>query len=180
MVHYLGNTLWRLLISAPFLVFAQEQGDSLLYKYRFNQAYDYEADTVIKLSFHSDSLLKHAACHIGTTYLPNGKQPGGFDCSGFTFYNFKRFGIYLPYSSSEQSEIGRAVLIQEAKPGDLILFKGHDLAAAKAGHVGIVSKIINGRIQFIHSSTSHGVRYDFADSPYFKERFWGIRRIIEQ
>lgn len=158
---------------------AQNLDDSLSNKYHYNQDYDYSTDTAAYLPFQPDSLLKHAVCYIGTAYLPNGKAPGGFDCSGFTFYNFKRYGVYLPYYSFQQAEVGRPVPIAEAKRGDLVIFKGHDLAADKAGHVGIVAEVKNGRIKFIHASTSHGVRYDFTDGAYFKERFMGIRRVVE-
>lgn len=159
---------------------AQEsKTDSLSNLYHFNLDYDYYADSSIHLVYHPDSLLKHAAKYLGTVYVPNGKLPGGFDCSGFTFYNFKRFGIYLPYYSFQQAEIGKLVANEEAKKGDLVIFKGHDLTSEKAGHVGIVAEHKLGRIRFIHASTSHGVRYDFADAPYFKERFMGVRRIVE-
>ncbi len=154
------------------------ENDSVANRYHFNQDYNYYADSSIVLEYHSDSLLKHAAKHIGTTYVPNGKLPGGFDCSGFTFYNFKRFGIYLPYYSFQQAEIGQLIANSEAQKGDLIIFKGHDLTSEKAGHVGIVAENKSGRIRFIHASTSHGVKYDFVDAPYFKERFMGVRRIL--
>ena len=161
------------------LALSQHIEDSTVLKYHFNHDYNYDADTVPKPPFHADSLLRHAAKFIGTVYLPNGKEPGGFDCSGFTFYNFKRYGIYLPYYSFQQAEVGQPVATTEAKKGDLILFKGHDINSVKAGHVGIVADIIGGRIKFIHASTSKGVKYDFIDAPYYKERFMMIRRIIE-
>ena len=159
---------------------AQEsKTDSLSNLYHFNLDYDYYSDSSIHLVYHPDSLVKHAAKHLGTVYVPNGKLPSGFDCSGFTFYNFKRFGIYLPYYSFQQAEIGKPVEILEAKKGDLLIFKGHDLTSEKAGHVGIVVEHKLGRIMFIHASTSHGVRYDFADAPYFKDRLIGVRRIVD-
>lgn len=158
---------------------AQEAvSDSLSNPYHFNLDYDYYSDSSVHLVYHPDSLVKHAAKHLGTVYVPNGKLPGGFDCSGFTFYNFKRFGIYLPYYSFQQAEIGKLVSNMEAKKGDLVIFRGHDLTSEKAGHVGIVVEHKLGIIRFIHASTSHGVKYDFADAPYFKERLIGVRRIL--
>lgn len=148
-------------------------------KYHFNKDYDYSQDTSSFLEYNIDSLLKHASKHIGTIYVANGKTPGGFDCSGFTFYNYRRFGIILPYYSFQQGEVGVAILIEKARKGDLIVFKGHDITSVKPGHVGIVYENKGGKIKFIHASTSHGVRYDFADGTYFKERFLSVRRIVE-
>ena len=85
----------------------------------------------------------------------------------------------MPYYSFQQAEVGLQVAISEAKKGDLILFKGHDLNSIKAAHVGIVADINGGRIKFIHASTSKGVKYDFIDAPYYKERFMMIRRIVD-
>ena len=161
-------------------ILAQDMGDSLLVRYHYNHDYNYERDTILKPLFHPDSLIRNASHYIGTAYISNGKEPGGFDCSGFTFYNFKRYGIYLPYYSFQQAEVGHQIPTTEAKRGDLIVFKGHDITATKAGHVGIVADVNAGRIKFIHASTSHGVRYDFADGPYFKERFMMVRRIVEK
>lgn len=158
---------------------AQSLNDTLVSKYHFNTDYPYWNDTTTKKPYHPDSLLKLAAKQIGTPYLDNGKEPGGFDCSGFTFYVFKHFDIILPYYSFQQAELGRKVLTTEAKKGDLVLFKGHDLTADHAGHIGIVAEVVKNKIKFIHASSSKGIRYDFIDSPYFKERFLMIKRIVE-
>lgn len=179
MVMFKKNIFFVLIAVLSIDLKAQEAvSDSLSNLYHFNLDYDYYSDSSTHLVYHPDSLVKHAAKHLGTVYVPNGKLPGGFDCSGFTFYNFKRFGIYLPYYSFQQAEIGKLVTNMEAKTGDLVIFKGHDLASEKAGHVGIVVEQKLGRIRFIHASTSHGVKYDFADAPYFKERLIGVRRVL--
>ncbi len=154
--------------------------EEVFYKYRFNKNYNYELDTFKMPNYSSDTIIKLAKTFIGTSYLANGKQPGGFDCSGFMFYLHRQFGIYLPYYSFEVAEIGVEVPVGAAKPGDLILFKGGDLNATHAGHVGLVISPQGQPVKFIHSSSSKGVRIDALENhPYFKPRFIFVRRIVE-
>jgi hypothetical protein len=154
--------------------------DTSLYKYRYNQIIDYSYEPQTFTGYSFDLLYKEAIKHIGTPYKAQGKQPGGFDCSGFAFYLFKNYGIYLPYYSSQMTEIGERVSIYEAKPGDLILFKGSDLNSTQAGHVGIVVSKPTEPLKFIHSSSSRGIRFDFYKGHvYFEPRFLSIRRIVE-
>lgn len=152
----------------------------ILVKYHFNKNYNYELDTVPLPNYSSDSIIKLAKTFIGTSYLANGKLPGGFDCSGFMFYLHRQFGVYLPYYSFEVAEIGTEIPKESARPGDLIMFKGSDLTSTHAGHVGMVISPAGQPIKFIHSSTSKGVRIDaLENNPYFKPRFIFVRRIVE-
>jgi cell wall-associated NlpC family hydrolase len=168
-----------IVVIASIKLSAQEIGDSIVHNYHFNENYNYVMDTIHKLNYHPDSLLKLASKQLGTPYVPNGKEPGGFDCTGFTFYVFKYFDIFLPYYSFQQGEVGKKIETFDAKKGDLVVFKGHDLSIDHAGHIGIVAQVEGKRIRFIHASSSHGVRFDYIDGPYFKERFMMVRRIVE-
>ena len=47
-------------------------------------------------------MISHAKEFMGLRYRRGGKTPKGFDCSGFTGYIFKQFGISLKASSSSQ------------------------------------------------------------------------------
>lgn len=126
-----------------------------------------------------DSLLCHASKHLGKPYKPKGTSPkSGFDCSGFVRYNFKRFNIELPRSSTEQVKIGTKVDTENALPGDLIFFKGRSLKSKNAGHVGIVVSKNERTIRFIHSAVTGGIRYDSTSSNYYKKRYLSIRRVI--
>lgn len=125
-----------------------------------------------------DSLLRHAQGFLGTPYKYSGKSPKtGFDCSGFVCFNFKKFGIPLPYSSHEQVKLGEKIGQEEAKAGDLIFFKGRNIKSKLAGHVGIVVEVTEKHIRFIHSAVTGGVRYDNTEALYYKKRFIGIRRL---
>jgi hypothetical protein len=124
-------------------------------------------------------LLIEARKHMATPYRSGGKSPGGFDCSGFVRHCYSStLGIVTPASSSEYNKYGRAVSIDDCRPGDIICFKGHRRGSKRIGHVGIITEISNGNIFFIHSANRGGIRYDQLNAPYYKSRFVGIKRII--
>ena len=125
-----------------------------------------------------DSLLRHAHQYLGIPYRYSGKSPKtGFDCAGFVCYNYKKFGLKLPYSSLQQIKVGEKIEKDSAKAGDLIFFKGRNHQSKVAGHVGIVVEVTDVHIRFIHSAVTGGVRYDNTNSDYYKKRFIGIRRL---
>lgn len=72
------------------------------------------------------SVVDYACGFIGNPYVWGGTDPNtGADCSGFTQYVYRKFGVSLPRSSSEQRNAGKAVSYSNAKPGDLICYSGH-------------------------------------------------------
>lgn len=127
--------------------------------------------------YDTDELVSKAKKHIGTRYKAGGSEPkSGFDCSGFTRYLFSKYNIELPKMASQQAEIGRSVLVSEAKKGDLIFFKGGDVKSRTIGHVGIVITNKGEPIKFIHASSSKGIMISGLEEKYFKERFVRIKR----
>ena len=63
---------------------------------------------------------------LGVPYVSGGSSPSGFDCSGFTSYLFRQYGINISRSSSAQAYGGTAVNgLANAQPGDVICFPGH-------------------------------------------------------
>ncbi len=164
-----------LVIGNCFSSFAQEEEESNLYHY--NKVYDYNNDTLPKIPFRVDSLMRYADKVVGSPYKSPGRSPEGFDCSGFTFYCYRANSIYLPYSSHEQAEIGKEIPLSDAAAGDLIFFQGYDLTDKSVHHVGIVTSKKGEKLRFIHSSNHHGVHYEYFESPYYKTRFLKVRRV---
>jgi murein DD-endopeptidase / murein LD-carboxypeptidase len=160
-----------------FILNASCQSYSQQEAYHYNKGYDYKHDTLRTHPFHVDSLVNFARQFVGLPYKATGKTPEGFDCSGFSFYCFKAYGIYLPYSSTDQATLGKEIPEVEAEAGDLIFFQGQDINDKTVHHVGILVNKKGEKLHFIHSSTSHGVRYDTLDSPYYKPRFVNIKRV---
>jgi len=130
-----------------------------------------------KLTSIRNEIVQTARSYLGTPYRYGGTGKDGIDCSGLTFQCYKKVGIELPRISSEQAKVGVEISISEAQPGDLIYFWTGKRNVIS--HVGIVSKVENGEIYFIHAATSEGVREDQLSSPYWKTHFLGIRRVVK-
>ncbi len=124
------------------------------------------------------NLINFARNHLAVRYRSGGTTTKGFDCSGFTRFCFKHFGISLPHSSAAQGTVGEAVDKTDAQPGDLILFKGHSSGGNRIGHVGLITEVVGNRIKFIHSAWNGGVRYDYLHADYYQRRFMGVRRVV--
>ncbi len=127
----------------------------------------------------TDSLLDYADNYLGTRYRSGGKTPKGFDCSGFVYYVFGKFGYKTSPSSSAVRTIGKEVDKEDARPGDIIYFTGRNSRSKRPGHVGIITEIKDGTIYFIHASVNLGISYSTNQTPYYKKRFMGIRRVLD-
>lgn len=127
-----------------------------------------------------DSLVTFAMKFIGIDYCRGGKSKNCFDCSGFVYTVFAKFGIELPRTSASQSTVGKAVKDKkEIRRGDIIYFKGRNRKSKRVGHVGIVVQNDGYSIMFIHASSNHGIRLEELEaSQYYKARFLGARRLI--
>ena len=111
---------------------------------------------------------------VGSRYVYGGSSPKGFDCSGFTSYIYKQFGITLNRSSSGQLDNGTPVSMSELQPGDLVIFK-KGRSSARASHVGLYI----GDGQFVHSSTyGVGVIVSHLSEAYYTTGFVGGRRVV--
>lgn len=116
-----------------------------------------------------------ALSFVGSRYVYGGSSPSGFDCSGFTSYIYKQFGISLNRTASGQLDNGTPVSMSELEPGDLVLFLKHANSGKRASHVGIY--IGNG--QFVHASTyGVGVIVSDMDYAYYTTGFVGGRRLV--
>ena len=114
------------------------------------------------------SVVSYAKQFLGCKYVYGGTSPSGFDCSGFTQYVYKHFGVNLNRTAAAQYSNGKSVTSLQA--GDLVMF-------GKSGinHVGIY---IGGNT-FIHAANkSQGVRTDSMSTGYYKTNYVGARRIF--
>jgi len=121
-------------------------------------------------------IIDYAEQFSGIAYKTAGKTPyTGFDCSGFTSYVMKGFGVELSPSSNEQSQDGVEVDLEEVKPGDLLFF-GTD---EKIQHVAIVVRNNDEGIFCVHSTTSRGVIVEnVTESSYWKPRILFARDVL--
>jgi|SRR5882672_3874 len=118
--------------------------------------------------------LAHAMLALGTPYRFGGKSPlTGFDCSGLITHVFAQaWGLTLPHGAQAQSRVGVRVGIRELEPGDLVFYNTRNRPYS---HVGIYL----GEGRFIHAPRpGQRVRMDSLESPYWRARFNGARRVI--
>ena len=95
-------------------------------------------------------VINYAKQFLGYKYTSGGSTPSrGFDCSGFTTYIYKQFGISLSRTSSGQSSNGVEVSKSNLAVGDIICFSSSS-SSKKIGHVGIYV----GGGKFIHAANS--------------------------
>ncbi len=126
----------------------------------------------------ADSLLKISMQYIGNRYARGGTGKRGFDCSGFTLVVFKQIGVKLPHTSAGQSLNGIQISRKQIDKGDLLFFRSRNRRSKRIGHVGIVVSNKGDDIQFIHSSTSAGVRIDNLSAVYYQKRFMKAMRVL--
>lgn len=126
-----------------------------------------------------NNLLDKATTLLGVPYRWGGTTKRAFDCSGFTSYVFKQFGITLPRSSRDQARNGEKVAKSDVRPGDLIFFNGRRGVGSKSiGHVGIVvANNGNDDIKFIHSANGGVQISNLKEDVYYKKRYVGATRI---
>ncbi len=139
------------------------------------------ADSVrvnVKKKLQPDSVLAYAKTFLGDSYRRGGTSTKGFDCSGYTMMVYRKFGIKLPHTSAGQSFIGVEIPKKLISKGDLLFFRGRNSRRRGIGHVGIVISEKGKPIQFIHSSTSSGVRVDRLDAEYYKKRYMKATRVL--
>ena len=83
-----------------------------------------------------ESVVSYAKQFIGTKYTYGGTSPStGFDCSGFTSYVYRHFGVSLPRTSGGQSGVGTAVTKADLQAGDLVIYSGHVAIYLGGGNV---------------------------------------------
>lgn len=129
-----------------------------------------------------DSIVSFAKTFLGTDYKYGSASPkNGFDCSGFTWFVFNHFGYTVPRSAKDYKKFGKEVPINQARKGDIIVFRGTQVGDKSAGHVGIVISNPGEPLQFIHASSSkkhHGVVITDYNSSAYPKRFIKIVRTL--
>lgn len=138
-----------------------------------------EATSSVHLDL-AGKMTDYAAKFLGTRYRSGASGPKAFDCSGFTSYVFRNFGITLNRSSRDQYTQGERIDRNDLQPGDLMFFSSRSSGRGKVGHVGMVVEVNDdGSCTFIHASTKRGVVYQkFPDGGYYQRNYIGAKRIL--
>lgn len=130
-------------------------------------------------SANGQAVVDLAKQFLGIKYVYGGSGPKTFDCSGYTRYIAKQFGISLAHSATSQWQSGKGTKVtkDQLEPGDFVFFCDPSRSNGKAcSHCGIY--IGNG--QFIHASSSKGkvVISELFTSSYYNGYFVGGLRLF--
>ena len=101
-------------------------------------------------------------------YSHGATGPTRFDCSGFTSYVYRQFGINFSNGSVAQRSVGKHVKKSDLKPGDLVCFKN-------SNHVGIY--IGNGKMVHM-SSPKVGIIISSINGSRYPKRYVTSRRLV--
>lgn len=115
------------------------------------------------------SLVEYALQFVGGRYVYGGNDPHtGVDCSGFTRYILQQgAGVGLNRSAVTQASQGRAVSVEEMRPGDLIFYA----SGKRINHVAMY--IGDGMI--VHASTA---RTGIKTSPWNYRAPVAVRNVL--
>ena len=131
-------------------------------------------DTAIDETMQADRqtlLLAEANAWAGTPHVLGGTTRTGVDCSALVQHVYNDlFNVALPRTTAQQSRLGELIHRSQLNIGDLIFYK----IDRSSRHVGIYV----GNNEFLHASKSRGVTLSSIDEPYWKRRFWKVKRIL--
>ncbi len=136
-----------------------------------------ETENVTANKIKDTDVVAYAKKFLGYKYVYGGDGSNGtFDCSGFTMYVYKHFGISLPHGATSQYKSGKGSKItkqSDLKVGDIVFLTDYETGVG-IGHCGIY--IGNGN--FIHASTTtYSVIISSLNTTY-KDRFYAGLRLI--
>ena len=124
-----------------------------------------------------EEVVEYAKKFLGCKYVYGGDGSNGtFDCSGFTMYVYKNFGIKLPHGATSQSKVssGKKITSQsDLKAGDIVFLTDYETGVG-IGHCGIYI----GDGNFIHASTTGYKVIISSLNTTYKGRFYSAMRLF--
>jgi len=128
------------------------------------------------IDYNKENMLKNAKKHLGEDYVWGGTIPGGFDCSGYMQYIYKKEGVSIPRTAYQQSKVGKEVSRFELKKGDLLFFLTDKSRNIPVTHVGMYL----GDDKFIHAASKRkGIIISSFSKSRYSRLFVKATRIIK-
>jgi hypothetical protein len=123
-----------------------------------------------------ERIVKTALQCLRVPYKYAGAGPEGFDCSGLIYYAYREAaGMELSRSTEGLWIGGKALVLDEVKPGDVLVFT---TIRPGASHAGIVVENTEKGVTFVHAASQGpelGVIISNLNERYYKTRFMGAR-----
>lgn len=120
----------------------------------------------------------YAQNFVGIEYKHGGGSTAkGFDCSGFTSFALKEFGIQVSAASSAQAAQGEEISLDAVLPGDLVFFGRR----GRVTHVALVVRRTEEGIICVHSTCSKGIMVEnISTSDYWRPKIMFARDVISK
>ena len=128
------------------------------------------------LGYNKENMLINAKKHLGEDYVWGGTNPGGFDCSGYMQYIYKKEGVAIPRTANQQSKVGKEISRFELKKGDLLFFLTDKSRNIPITHVGMYL----GDDKFIHAASKRkGIIISSLNKSRYSRLFVKATRVIK-
>ncbi|MBU2927636.1 C40 family peptidase [Winogradskyella psychrotolerans] len=141
------------------------------------QTHNVKVNTTAKPSAEAESIVKYAKTFSGTRYKYGGTTKSGMDCSGLIYTSYKKHDVNLPRTTSGLKNSGNWIDLKEVNVGDLVFFATNK-NSRNVNHVGIVTNVRTGNVEFIHASSSKGVMISSIAEKYWYFSFVQARRVL--
>ncbi|WP_299114356.1 C40 family peptidase [uncultured Winogradskyella sp.] len=167
----------RLLLFLLLTLFLFNCKSKKTYSNKKRQTHTVKTNATAKPSEEAETIAKYAKKFNGTRYKYGGTTKRGMDCSGLVYTSFKDNNISVPRTTRDLSSYGNWVDLKEVNVGDLVFFATKK-NSRNVNHVGIVTNVRLGNVEFIHASTSRGVMISSLAEKYWYFAFVQARRIL--
>lgn len=128
--------------------------------------------TAVNRALVKKELVADSYKYIGVPYVWGGASPAGFDCSGFVYFMFTKFGVSTVRTTSENLYAqGTSIARTALQPGDLVFFGIN--TPGVVSHVGFYV----GNNQFISATRSAGIFVQSLESSYWGPKYMGAKRV---
>jgi probable lipoprotein NlpC len=147
------------------------------YSSKKKQTHTVKVNANTKPTEEAEDIVKYAKTFDGTRYKYGGTTKRGMDCSGLIYTSFKKHDVNVPRTTTSLKSTGSWIDLKDVDVGDLIFFATNK-NSRNVNHVGIVTNVRTGNVEFIHASSSKGVMVSSLAERYWYFAFVQARRVL--
>jgi cell wall-associated NlpC family hydrolase len=141
------------------------------------------ANPVPKISTDRARIIQFARKYLGAPYRSSGDTPKGFDCSGFVWFVYHNaVKIEVPRSSRGiWTSTAKAVKLENAQPGDIIVFSANKGGKGSINHTAILldkptdANPSGAMIHAVSDGPKKGILISPLDDKFFAPRIVGVK-----